>query len=69
MKPHKPPLRLSPEHLKIFRKTFGLSQDAAATGIGLSRVQWNRWEQGKAPIPDHMVYTLRGFGQELKEVQ
>jgi len=56
-------------HLLFFRKHFSLSQEAAADLAGVSRVTWSRWEKGHTPIPGHMLHTLRGMGQLLKDIQ
>lgn len=61
-------LTLTAGHLKVFRQHFGLTQDQAAELVGVSRVTWNRWENG-ATIPAKMALTLKGAIQELKEQQ
>jgi transcriptional regulator with XRE-family HTH domain len=37
--------------LRTFRKRLGLTQAEAASRLGMSDRQWQRWESGEAPIP------------------
>jgi len=38
-------------NLKRFRQKVGLTQSAAAEGIGIDQRQWNRYENGKNELP------------------
>jgi len=59
----------TPAHLTAFRRAFGLTQDAAASLLGVSRITWNRWENNQSPVPRSMLHTLRGLVQKLKQEQ
>jgi DNA-binding XRE family transcriptional regulator len=61
------PIKITPQHLRVFRAHFGLTQRTAADYLGITRATWNRWEQGKVEIPQHMIYTLKGLRDFLKE--
>jgi DNA-binding XRE family transcriptional regulator len=54
------------EHLKSFRKFFGLSQEQAAGLLKITRVTLNRWEQGHSPCPGDLLARLKGLTTELK---
>jgi DNA-binding XRE family transcriptional regulator len=58
--------KFTPAHLRFFRKTFSLSQAQAAKELGVSRVTWNRWENGAA-IPAYLPNALRGAVAARKE--
>jgi len=59
----------TPAHLTAFRRAFNLTQDAAASLLGVSRITWNRWENNQSPVPRSMLHTLRGLVQKLKQEQ
>ena len=59
----------TPAHLTAFRRAFNLTQDAAASLLGVSRITWNRWENNQSPVPCSMLHTLRGLVQKLKQEQ
>ena len=61
-----PHLHITPAHLVAFRRTFKLSQSAAAALVGRTRVTWCRWECGASPVPDYMTHTLTGLVQDLQ---
>jgi len=58
--------KLTPDHLKLFRNHFKLTQDQAAQLLGVSRVTWNRYESGNHAIPRHLTLTLRSIVADLK---
>jgi len=62
-------LALTPAHLTAFRRAFSLTQALAAALADVSRVTWNRWEQGRVPVPAHLTDTLRTVVRELKALQ
>ncbi len=64
-----PPLQLTPKHLRFFRERFELSQDDAAHLIGVTRVTWNRWEQGATGIPPMATHAIKWLVQELRTEQ
>lgn len=57
------------QHLKVFRERLDLTQAEAASLVGTTRVTWNRWEQGRAVIPVHMYFTLRGVVLEMRKTE
>ena len=61
-----PELRATPAHLTAFRSAFNLTQEKASALLGVSRITWNRWENGQTAIPKHMLHTLRGMVAQLK---
>ena len=62
-----PEPRATPAHLTAFRQAFKLTQEKASDLLGVSRITWNRWENGQTAIPKHMLHTLRGMVQQLKQ--
>lgn len=60
--------QMTPDHLKLFRKEYALSQSDAAQITGVSRVTWNRYENGHT-IPLYMVHVLRGVIRTIKELK
>ena len=51
------------EDLKAARHLSGLNQEQAALAAGVSRETFNRWENGKQPLPDPKFYKfLRATG-------
>ena len=65
----KPEPRATPAHLTAFRQAFKLTQEKASDLLGVSRITWNRWENGQTAIPKHMLHTLRGMVQQLRTEQ
>jgi len=61
--------RATPAHLTAFRSAFKLTQGKASDLLGVSRITWNRWENGQTAIPKHMLHTLRGMVAQLKTEQ
>ena len=61
--------RAAPAHLTAFRQAFHLTQEKASDLLGVSRITWNRWENGQTAIPKHMLHTLRGMVAQLKSEQ
>ena len=59
--------RATPAHLTAFRQAFHLTQEKASALLGVSRITWNRWERNQTAIPKHMLHTLRGMVQQLKQ--
>lgn len=59
-------LTSQPHHIRNFRKLFHLTQEELANYLGTTRITINRWENGKAPIPSHLIFTLRGLAQHIK---
>lgn len=57
----------TPRHLLLFRNHFGLSQEASAKHLGVTRVTWSRWETGKSDLPPYLLFALRGLATYLKE--
>jgi len=60
--------QMTPAHLRLFRKEYDLSQADAATLTGVSRVTWNRYENGHT-IPLYMTHVLRGVIMTIKEIE
>lgn len=55
--------------LRLQREALTLSQEEAAQRIGVSRVQYNRWERGRStPDPDACEKIAVGFGLPIREV-
>ena len=42
---------MTPQELRDWRKAHGMTQDQAATWVGVSRRQWIRFEQGDVAVP------------------
>jgi DNA-binding XRE family transcriptional regulator len=49
------------EHLIGLNHGETLTQEQAAHLIGVSRVTWNRWENGKTHPPAFLLKTLRAI--------
>ena len=56
-----------PEHLKRFRELLGLSQEKAARRLEVARVTWNRWENGRSPLPGDILDRLRAEIRRAKD--
>jgi predicted RNA-binding Zn-ribbon protein involved in translation (DUF1610 family)/DNA-binding XRE family transcriptional regulator len=44
-------MNLTPDHLKIFRRHFALTQEQAADLIKETKRTWWHWETGNTPVP------------------
>jgi len=60
--------QMTPAHLRLFRTEYALSQADAARLTGVSRVTWNRYENGHN-IPLYMTHVLRGVIRTIKELE
>jgi len=45
-------------NLKRFRQKYNLTQNAAATAIGIDQRQWNRYENGKNELPVRYLIAI-----------
>ena len=61
--------RVTPQHLILFRQTLGLTQSEAARMLGVTRVTWNRWENGRTHPPDFLLKVLQVAIQTWKREQ
>ena len=61
--------RVTPQHLLLFRRTLGLTQSEAARMLGVTRVTWNRWENGRTHPPDFLLKVLQVAIQAWKREQ
>ena len=55
--------RVTPQHLILFRQTLGLTQSEAARMLDVTRVTWNRWENGRTHPPDFLLKVLQPGGK------
>ena len=56
---------MTPQELRDWRKAHGMTQDQAATWVGVSRRQWIRFEQGDVVVPRWLriiVTVVRAVG-------
>ena len=52
-------MKCTPEHLKVFRKHFHITQARAGAAAGVNGATWGLWERGLRPIPDRVLPALR----------
>lgn len=59
--------RLTPEELREWRETIGLSQRAAAERVGVDPRSWQKWELGERGVPRWLT-RLRYVDPLLREL-
>lgn len=58
---------MNPKEIKEWRKECGLTQEAAAEYIGVTRAAWQHWEYGRIGVPKPVRKLLRLLKQELAQ--
>lgn len=53
--------------LKAWRNSLNLTQEGAATLLGVHRVTYTRWETGAQPLPKMISMACLSFKQILKQ--
>jgi transcriptional regulator with XRE-family HTH domain len=51
------------EELKVWRKTYDLSQDELAEALGVHRLTVSKWERGVHQIPTSLPLTLESVAR------
>lgn len=64
-----PKNRLTPDHLKLFRKRYHLTIKDASDAIGVHHLTWGRWERGEHRIPAGLFLTLKPIADRLREIE
>jgi DNA-binding XRE family transcriptional regulator len=57
---------MSPDSLKAWRASLGLSQRAAAKALGCSRTSIMVWEKGSRRIPHYIALAAAALRRKLK---
>lgn len=58
---------MTPDELRDWRARMGLTQEEAATRLGVTLRAWQHWEGAERTPPPYLMRALRDLERELAE--